>query len=1294
MKGKLQENIQPYEPEGELYLAAQLSQQKAIAKIARRGVETQQIAPFLNEVVKIVADTLKVPYGSIFQKLTPQPKLRLVASVGWYAEAVGRLTIDLTQFCQFNYTLKNNQPVCVDDFSTERRFSSSPLLQTHHVASGISVIIPSNNQPYGILGVHSTKKQHFTPGDITFVQIIGQLVGTTLIRLQLTQKTKVDISDQNIIPQGQPYSSLVYLNQAVTQIPRDNRIKILPKNGHVIQDEHFNPTPHETTNDHQLMKTEGDRFFSLSLELLCVANFDGYFKRINPAFEQILGYSAEELLGQPFIEFVHPDDRQATLAEIANLREGTKTHYFENRYRCRDGSYRWLAWTSVAYVQEKTIYAIARDITERKQIEATLRENEKKFRMLFEQASTGMGLANTEGQLINVNQVLCELVGYTSEELLKKRCSDITHPEDREKEARLAQQLLSGKIDSYCLEKRYITKNNRTIYALLQVTLIRDLEGKPLHLLGQTSDITEQTQKDIALQESEERLSRIITTISDGLLVINAQGTVCFMNPAAEDIFGRSQEQLINHPLGLPLGDDQPTEIFIQHPQHQLIIAQMRVADINWQGKKAYLVSLRNITENYQAQQALCQSEEKYRQIVETATEGIWIIDDQNQTTFVNEQMAEMLGYTVEEMMGKSLFDCMDKSEYSIAQQMILQRRQGVGETHDFKFLRQDGREIWTLISTNPLFDAKGNYVGALGMITDITERKRIEQALSKSEQRLEGILTSIQDVVWSVNSTFSELIYLNPAAQLLFGHSLEYFYQKVDLWRELVHAEDQELIQYHRQVLLEKGSAEFQYRIVRPDGQIRWLYSRSRVVYDQEGKIIRIDGLDTDITEKKQAEEQLRYNATHDSLTNLPNRILFMDRLEHALERQKRRPAFCFAVLFLDLDEFKVVNDSLGHGIGDKLLREIAIRLNKCLRSDDTLARLGGDEFAILLEDIGDVKDAIKIAKRIHQDLTQPFNLEAQDVFINTSIGIALSISEYQAAAEILRDADTAMYRAKADGKACYAIFDQKMHDHAVTRLQLETDLRKAIERKEFQLYYQPIISLKSGKLTGFEALIRWQHPQRNLVFPGHFIPIAEETGLIIPMGEWILEEACQQLKTWQTQFPEFPDLKVSVNLSSKQLRYTNLIDTLDRILEKTQLESHFLKVEITESLLMENIQAATEILLQIKRRRIEICLDDFGTGYSSLSYLHRFPVNTLKIDRSFVMRMEKNNENSEIIRAIISLAHILDMEIIAEGVETASQLAQLKQLGCEQGQGYFFAKPLPKDQVEVLLRSSRIWE
>ncbi|MDJ0728818.1 MAG: PAS domain S-box protein [Crocosphaera sp.] len=1219
----------PWEPTVE----AQLSQQKAIGTIAQIALQSQDIHLFLQRVAQIITHSLNLPYCAIFKQVIDDQELRLVEGVGWSQEQIETLTISLRQPCQLTQTLKTGQTLIVEDFTTHNSFVPYPFLVDHGVISGISVIIPTPNEPYGILSVYSRQKRHYSPQESNFLEIIAQLIGTTLSRLQPTQ------------------------------------------------------------NITKILDSQSDRFFELNLDMCCIAGFDGYFKKINQVCTQILGYSAAELKGKPFLEFVHPNDRPSTLAELENLTQGKKTYYFENRYRCQDGSYRWLAWTSAANVQEKLIYAVARDVTEWKKIELALRKSEEKFRLLFNKSPTAMGLANMEGMLINVNEALCQLVGYSAEELLTKGCADITHPDDLEKEKKLFNQLLSGTINSFCLEKRYITKNKQIIYGLHQATLIRDIEGKPLHLLGQTIDITQQTRQTLALQESEERLGRIISTISDGLLVVNPQGNVRFINDAGVKIFGRSTSQLTDHPLGLPLGNDQPTQIFIQQPQGKLIIAQMRVADITWQGESAYLVSLRDITENYEAQEALSKSEEKYRQIVETATEGIWIIDQDNKTSFVNQQMAQMLGYEIEEIIGKNLFNFVDLQDNIKIENNIQKRCQGIAETHDFKFRCRDGRELWTIVSTNPLLDHQGNYVGSLSMITDISQRKKMEQALYESEQRLEGILTSIQDVVWSFDANFSRLIYINPAAQITFGFCLEKLYNNPNLWLQLIHTDDQESVRYHRQILKEVGYTEYKYRIIRNDDKTRWLSSRMRCVYDEKGKIIRIDGIDSDITEQKQAEEQLQYNATHDPLTNLPNRILFMDRLEHARQRQKRHPNFTFAVLFLDLDEFKIINDSLGHAMGDQLLKEIARRLEDGLRSDDTLARLGGDEFTILLEDIEDIKDAIKIAKRIHLDLTRPFILEGQDIFINTSIGIALSSSGYEKAAEILRDADTAMYRAKADGKACYAIFDREMHERAVSRLQLETDLRIGITKQEFSLYYQPIISLTNCELTGFEALIRWHHPKKNLISPGQFIPIAEETGLIIPIGEWILKEACQQMKQWQTQFPNYSHLKIGVNLSSKQLKYTNLINTIDQILKETKLDSKSLKLEITETLLMENLQAATEILLKIQKRDIEICLDDFGTGYSSLSYLHRFPVNTLKIDRSFVMRMEPNNENAEIVRAIVHLAHILGLDIIAEGVETELQLAQLRWLGCEQGQGYFFAKPLPSWEVENFLKKPPTW-
>ncbi|VXD12316.1 two-component system response regulator [Planktothrix paucivesiculata] len=450
---------------------------------------------------------------------------------------------------------------------------------------------------------------------------------------------------------------------------------------------------------------------------------------------------------------------------------------------------------------------------------------------------------------------------------------------------------------------------------------------------------------------------------------------------------------------------------------------------------------------------------------------------------------------------------------------------------------------------------------------------------------------------------------------------------------------------------------------------------------------------LEKEISEHQKTQTRLLHLASHDALTNLPNRVLFMNRLVQSLQRTQREPNYQFGVLFLDCDRFKVVNDSLGHFAGDRLLIAIARRLKTHLASTDMLARFGGDEFTILLENIQDIDDVSRLAQKIQTSMSWPFQFEEQELFINASIGIVVGNRTYQEPEHILRDADIAMYQAKAKGKARYQIFDTQMHYHAQQRLELETDLRRALHREEFILYYQPIISLDTGRINGFEALLRWHHGQKGLISPGDFIPAAEETGLIVPIGLWVLKEACQQLKTWQDRGLSKRTIKMSVNLSVKQFSQLNLIQNIDKIILQTQLNSSYLKLEITESAIMEHPESAAELLQQLRDRDIQLSIDDFGTGYSSLSYLHRFPLHNLKIDRSFIQGISQTRQNLEIIQAIITLAHHLNMNVTAEGVETPEQLSLLRSLGCEEGQGYFFARPLEANAAEALLVENPHW-
>ncbi|KPQ40656.1 MAG: EAL domain-containing protein [Phormidium sp.] len=450
---------------------------------------------------------------------------------------------------------------------------------------------------------------------------------------------------------------------------------------------------------------------------------------------------------------------------------------------------------------------------------------------------------------------------------------------------------------------------------------------------------------------------------------------------------------------------------------------------------------------------------------------------------------------------------------------------------------------------------------------------------------------------------------------------------------------------------------------------------------------------LQTEIQQRKRVQEQLMYMALHDSLTGLPNRVLLMEKLEAALRETLKNDEYRFAVLFIDCDRFKVVNDSLGHLTGDRLLSLISDRLELCLRPVDTLFRLGGDEFTILLNPIDGIENAIETAETIQQQLTAPFHVDGHEVFIGASIGIVLGNSQYTQPEHLLRDADAAMYCAKDLGKGRYRVFDSGMHDRAVNFLQLETNLRRALERGEFKVNYQPIVDLKQGGIVGFEALLRWYHPERGQISPAEFIPAAEETGLIVPIGEWVLRQSCTHLRRWQCQYNHAKNLTVSVNISVKQFAQIDLLNRIDDILKDSQLDGRFLKLEITESTIVGNYEVAKAILEQLKNRKIQLSIDDFGTGYSSLSHLHRLPVDILKIDRSFVDPIDEDNDEREIVQAIVTLAHSLNMKVIAEGVETAVHVEQLRNLGCEYGQGYYFSRPLTAQAATTLLGEDHHW-
>ena len=444
---------------------------------------------------------------------------------------------------------------------------------------------------------------------------------------------------------------------------------------------------------------------------------------------------------------------------------------------------------------------------------------------------------------------------------------------------------------------------------------------------------------------------------------------------------------------------------------------------------------------------------------------------------------------------------------------------------------------------------------------------------------------------------------------------------------------------------------------------------------------------LKQEILQRHQLEKKLRHDALHDSLTGLPNRNLFMERIKKCIDKTIDNSHEQFAILFIDLDRFKIINDSLGHIAGDELLLACAQRLNQCANPQTTLARLGGDEFTILLERVTDANDAVVMAEKILQEFDTPFEIGNRSLIVTVSIGIVIGTEEYRQSIDLLRDADTALYRAKEQSKATYALFNRQMYVQAMRRLELENELRQGILQWELVIYYQPIVYLSNRRLLGFEALVRWQHPKRGLINPGEFISLAEETGLIISLGKWVMYEACHQLKIWQDRLPEAQSITMSINVTRDELYNSDFLISLDNIISETQVNSSCLKLEMTESMLIENSERVIQVLKQIKTRNIQLSIDDFGTGYSCLSYLPQFPVDNLKIDRSFVNAMNVNQQNSEIIKTIVNLAKTFNMQVIAEGIETDAQLNSLQSLGVEFGQGFLFSPPLSAELAEKMI-------
>jgi diguanylate cyclase (GGDEF)-like protein/PAS domain S-box-containing protein len=712
---------------------------------------------------------------------------------------------------------------------------------------------------------------------------------------------------------------------------------------------------------------------------------------------------------------------------------------------------------------------------------------------------------------------------------------------------------------------------------------------------------------------------------------------------------------------------------------------------LSWRRWKDLLL---NGTEHKRAKDELRKSEARYRAVVNTASDAIITITPDGIIHSFNRGAERIFGYRAEEVIGQ-LFTLIMPERFREQCMLGLRRyletheSRVIGGTTELIGLRNDGGEFPVELSLGEVQEDGDRLFAAI--IRDITERKRSEEALRQLSRQNEMVLNSAGEGIFGLDLQ-GKTTFINPAAARMTGWDID------ELSGQRLH----DFLHHSKPDGTPYPSEECPIYAVFKTGAT--LSRDNEVFWRKDGTHFPVEYVSTpivegdkilgavvtfkDITERKALEKKLQYQAFHDPLTDLPNRALFMDRLGHALARAGQQ-ASEVAVLFTDLDNFKVINDSLGHKAGDQLLVAVAQRLKACLRPVDTVARLGGDEFTLLLEGVTGVSDAARVAERIAQELRAPFALEAHEVFATTSTGIAVSSSAQGQPTDLLRHADLAMYRAKSKGKACYEVFEPNMSTNALERLELETDLRRALGREEFRVYYQPEILLESGDIVGMEALVRWEHPEHGLLLPQEFLPIAEDSNLIMPIGQWVLREACKQLRTWQEQYPNLAPLVMSVNLSTREFFQPSLIA---EILRETGVDPRTLQLEITEgAVAYDNAQNANNTLWNLKTLGVQLAIDDFGMGYSSLSYLKRFPVDLLKIDRSFVRELGKDLKDTKIVAAIIHLARALDLKVIAEGVETAEQVEQLRKMKCDMVQGSYFSKPLPSGAVSDLLQQQR---
>jgi Amt family ammonium transporter len=784
--------------------------------------------------------------------------------------------------------------------------------------------------------------------------------------------------------------------------------------------------------------------------------------------------------------------------------------------------------------------------------------------------------------------------------------------------------------------------------------------------------------------------------MSDAVIIVDRRRHIVDLNTRAEELIGFNVEDVVAKPLAAVLPLALPAGEKLIGGEHTAVEATLGEGDarryFDLRGSPVHpdrgpasgmLLVLRDVTERRRAEHRLEESEQRYRSLFDHNLDAAFAADTRGRVTSANAAAVRTFGYSEDEMIGHRFLMLVIPEDRWRTWSHFRRATRGEAQLYEATAMHRDGHRVILQVVNLPIV-VGGAVTGVYGIARDVTEQRRALEEIRKLEEQNRLLIENATDAI-IVYDTDGRFLRVNRTFCDMMGYTKEDVAGRYVL--DVVHVQDRAAMRerMHQRLAGGQPPAPREFRVVTRNGDILWMDYRASAVQTEDGGVA-VQIIARDVTERRRVEAMLQHQALHDALTGLPNRTLFINRLEHALAAAGRRGGV--AVLFVDLDGFKLVNDSLGHQAGDDLLINVGRRLADVLAAGDTLARFGGDEFAVLLEGVDDPGQAEEVAERLLDRVARPADIAGRTAIIAASIGIACSAGREVQAEELLREADTAMYQAKAQGKGRTVIFDQVMYARASERLELETDLRQALERDELVLYYQPTVDLLTARIVGMEALARWRHPRLGLVNPVQFIPIAEETGLILPIGQWVLAEAFRQARAWATALPSDCPRIMNVNLSTRQFTRPDLVDQIAHLLADSGLDPGQVCLEITESAAMEDVESAIMVCHQLKALGVCLAIDDFGTGYSSLSQLRRFPIDVIKIDRSFVMELTSNAGMNAIVRAVTTLAAELGMDTLVEGIETVEQVASVIAHGCRRAQGFYFAPPLPAEEMERLLR------